>query len=308
MRTRIFMTVVFTLLLAMPARPYTFNFTSGQHDHWATTPHYVINDNVGSNISGNNLRSVVTVIQSAFATWAQAPNSAAMAVSDGVNRSAGINNNDHLNTICFTCQGDFSKDSSTLAVTSTSTQTSGNVGAIVDADIAFNPSKNFTTDATASGQTGQDLETVAVHEIGHFFGLSHSGVVRAIMFPFAPPVERSLSYDDVAIISQLYPGSMTVPTTSISGTVRLNNNPVFGAHVFAESQTNALAFPSSVRKTPISALTDTNGNYTISGVPNDTYMVTAEPLDEPMSNSDIADYSKSFGRTAVDTNFTTRSH
>jgi hypothetical protein len=128
------------------------------------------------------------------------------------------------------------------------------------------------------------------------------------MFPFAPPLERTLGYDDVAAISTLYPGAITVPTNSISGTVRLNGAPVFGAHVFAESQTNALPFPSAIRKSPISALSDTSGNYVIAGVPNDTYMVTAEPLDEPMSNSDISDYSKSFGKTAVDTNFNTRWH
>jgi hypothetical protein len=110
------------------------------------------------------------------------------------------------------------------------------------------------------------------------------------------------------VISQLYPGAVTVPTTSISGTVRLSGSPVFGAHVFAESQTNALSFPSKIRKTPISALTDQNGTYTIAGVPDDTYLVVAEPLDGPMSNSDIADYSKAFGKTAVETNFTTRWH
>jgi hypothetical protein len=304
---RIFLVALIALLLAMPARPYTFNFTNGQHDHWTTTPHFRINPATGSNISGTGSRSVTAVIQSAFANWAGAPNSAANAVFDGPT-SAQLSSTDGQNTICFTCQGDFSKDSSTLAVTITSTQTSGNPGALIDADTAFNPSKNFTTDATLPGQTGQDLETVAVHEIGHFFGLSHSGVVKAVMFPFAPPVERSLGYDDVAIISQLYPGAISVPTTSISGTVRLNGSPVFGAHVFAESQTNALSFPSSIRKTPISALTDPNGSYTIAGVPNDTYMVVAEPLDGPMSNSDIADYSKAFGKAAVDTNFTTRWH
>jgi hypothetical protein len=301
MKTRIFLIALMALLLAMPARPYTFNFTNGQRDHWMTTPHYVINTARGSNISG--ARSVTDVTQSAFATWAGAPNAAVTAIFDGTT-SAGINNNDGKNVVCFTCSGDFSKDSSTLAVTTTSTQTSGNVGALIDADIAFNPSKSFSTD----NSSGQDLETVVVHEVGHFFGLSHSGVVRAVMFPFAPPLERTLGYDDVAAISTLYPGAITVPTNSISGTVRLNGAPVFGAHVFAESQTNALPFPSAIRKSPISALSDTSGNYVIAGVPNDTYMVIAEPLDEPMSNSDISDYSKSFGKTAVDTNFNTRWH
>jgi hypothetical protein len=80
--------------------------------------------------------------------------------------------------------------------------------------------------------------------------------------------------------------------------------------VVAESQTNFEPngmTSANVRKTPISALTDPSGNYSIL-VPDDTYAVFAEPLDDPMSNGDIPDYATSFGRSAVQTNFTTRFH
>lgn len=301
---RLLLVIAVCGLLALPARPYTFNFTSGAKDHWFTTPTYFVHTDVGSNITGTGVRSVTQVIQSAFGTWASAPNAAATATYGGAT-SAGINSTDHVNIVCFTCTGDFSKDSSTLAITTTSTIDTGpTAGSITDADIAFNPSRNFSTDNSGN----QDLETVAVHEIGHFFGLGHSGVVRAVMFPFAPSFERTLGYDDVAAVSVLYPGSISVPVHNVSGTVRLNGGAVFGAHVYAESQTNALPFASTVRKTPISALTDPNGNYTIQGVPNDSYLITAEPLDLPVSNSDIPDYPKAFGKTTVDTNFTTRWH
>jgi hypothetical protein len=291
-------------LLAMPAQPYTFNFTAGAKDHWFAIPTYFVRTDFGSNITGTGSRSVTAVIQSAFATWANAPNSAALANYGGAT-SSGLNSTDHINVVCFTCTGDFSKDSSTLAVTITSTVDSGpSAGSITDADIAFNPSRNFSTDNSAN----QDLETVAVHEIGHFFGLAHSGVVKAVMFPFAPSLERTLGYDDVAVISVLYPGAIAVPVQNISGSVKLNGAAVFGAHVYAESQTNALPFSASIRKTAISALTDTNGNYMIQGVPNDSYLIVAEPLDLPMSNSDIPDYPRAFSRGAVDTNFTTRWH
>jgi hypothetical protein len=298
---RLAVVIALCALLAMPARPFTFNFTSGAKDHWASLPNYIVQSNPGTNITGTGARTVTAVIQSAFSTWANSPNAAALASFAGNTTSPSLNSTDHLNTICFTCTGDFSKDSSTLAVTITSTD---NTAAITDADIAFNPARNFSTDNSGN----QDLETVAVHEIGHFFGLAHSGVVRAVMFPFAPPFERTLGYDDEAAISVLYPGAFFVPVQNISGTVRLNGAAIFGAHVYAESQTNQLPFPASIRKTPISALTDTNGNYMIQGVPNDSYLIVAEPLDLPMSNSDIPDYSKAFGRTSVDTNFTTRWH
>ena len=297
---RLALIVALCTLLAMPAQPYTFNFTAGARDHWFSTPTFFVRTDVGSNITGTGARSVTAVIQSAFATWANAPNAAAVATFGGAT-STGLNSTDHVNVVCFTCTGDFSKDSSTLAITITSTDTSAS---ITDADTAFNPSRNFSTDNSAN----QDLETVAVHEIGHFFGLAHSGVVKAVMFPFAPSLERTLGYDDVAAISVLYPGSISVPVQNISGTVKLNGAAVFGAHVYAESQTNALPFSGSIRKTAISALTDTNGNYVIQGVPNDSYLIVAEPLDLPMSNSDIPDYPRAFSRGAVDTNFTTRWH
>jgi hypothetical protein len=288
-------------LLVMPAQPYTFNFTSGIKDHWASPPSYIVQTTPGANVTGTGSRSVTAVIQSAFSTWANSPNAAAVATFAGNTNSPTLNSTDHVNTVCFTCSGDFSKDSSTLAVTITSTDNSAN---LTDADIAFNPGRNFSTDNSGN----QDLETVAVHEIGHFFGLAHSGVVKAIMFPFAPSLERTLSYDDVAAISVLYPGTISVSVQNISGTVRLNGAGVFGAHVYAESTTNSTPFPAGIRKTPISALTDPNGNYTIQGVPNDAYLISAEPLDLPVSNSDIPDYGKAFNKTAVDTNFTTRWH
>lgn len=303
---RFFATMIACLLLSTSLRPYTFNFTNGpaNRDRWLSPPAYLVQPTAGSNISGTAVRSVTATIQSAFASWAAAPNASAVATYNGPATSPVISGSDRINTICFTCTGDFSQESSTLAITTTTTSTGANPGQLLDADIAFNPSRNFSTD----GSGNQDLETVAAHEIGHFFGLSHSGVVRAVMYPFAPNMERRLGYDDVAGISSLYPGSVTVPTTSISGNVRLAGGGVFGAHVYAESQTDLEPFPASIRKTPISALTDTNGAYIILGVPNDAYRVTAEPLNLPVESSDVPDYPPTYNRTSVQTNFTTRWH
>jgi matrixin len=180
------------------------------------------------------------------------------------------------------------------------------VGQLLDADILFNPKINFST----AGGSNQDLQTVSTHEVGHFFGLSHSAVVRAMMFPFAPSLLTTLSYDDVAGISTLYPaGSPVVPTTNISGTVRLNNAAVFGAHVFADSQTQADPFGGfNIRKTPIGTLTLPDGTYSIQGVPADVYRIAAEPLDLPVENGDVSGYASAFGQGAVQTNFTTRWH
>ncbi|KAL2505102.1 Matrixin family protein [Abeliophyllum distichum] len=50
-----------------------------------------------------------------------------------------------------------------------------------------------------------DLETVALHEIGHLLGLGHSSVQDAIMFPGIPPgVSKNLHADDIEGIKALY--------------------------------------------------------------------------------------------------------
>ena len=64
------------------------------------------------------------------------------------------------------------------------------LGQILDADIYFNPSDSNTAYATpqalAANPKAYDLESLLTHELGHFFGFSHSAVWSAIMFPFAP--------------------------------------------------------------------------------------------------------------------------
>ena len=50
-----------------------------------------------------------------------------------------------------------------------------------------------------------DLETVALHEIGHLLGLEHSSDSNAIMFPTYSGVRRSLGQDDLDGIRRLYP-------------------------------------------------------------------------------------------------------
>ena len=83
---------------------------------------------------------------------------------------------------------------------------------------------------------------------------------------------------------------------------------MFGAHVFANSTTTTNAYGGfNIRKSPIGILTLTDGSYTISQVPPDSYLVIAEPLDLPVSNSDVS-WAAEFGKGAVQTNFTTRWH
>jgi predicted Zn-dependent protease len=49
-----------------------------------------------------------------------------------------------------------------------------------------------------------DLESVALHEMGHLLGLGHSTDQNAAMYPYWAGVRRNLNQDDVDGIMALY--------------------------------------------------------------------------------------------------------
>jgi hypothetical protein len=56
---------------------------------------------------------------------------------------------------------------------------------------------------TGAGSTF-DVETVALHEIGHLLGLNHSSVAGSVMFPSYGGVRRALTQDDIDGVRRLY--------------------------------------------------------------------------------------------------------
>ncbi|MBV9085972.1 MAG: matrixin family metalloprotease, partial [Acidobacteriaceae bacterium] len=268
-----------------------------------------------ANIKDQGTRSAAAVMQASFATWTSAPGVLLSAVR-GPDDNTTVSPTTSENLIAFSCTGsncDFNTDG-TLAVTITNTDNRGN---ITSANIFFNQKQSFTT-VSANASQEQDMQTVATHEVGHFFGMDHSGIVGAIMFPIAPTLETTLSDDDVAGISSLYPassdgGSPQCPsgTARISGTVKLNGSAVFGAHVFAEPVNGTAGFGGSIRQSAVGTLTLPDGTYQIACLPVGSYVVTAEPLDGPETNSDVG-WAGSGGvfssPSSVQTNFTTRWH
>ena len=181
----------------------------------------------------------------------------------------------------------------TLAATTFTVDTTD--GHILESDIFFNSA--FPWSVAESGVADRfDVESIAVHEIGHLLGLSHSAMgetemiaggrrviaAESVMFPIAfsrgNVAGRALKADDVAGISDIYgTAAFTREFGSISGRVTKNGQGVKGAHV--------VAFSTQSGKLVGGFTLSATGDFVIAGLAAGTYILRAEPLDDGDVNS-----------------------
>lgn len=202
--------------------------------------------------------------------------------------------------------------------------TSSFTGQILEADIEFanNGQATFATPgALASHSSSYDLESILIHEIGHFLGLEHSPIWRAVMSPFAPapgtywgprptPTEPDapLRDDDRTGLRVLYPDpNDTTDVGAITGRV-VPANPIslagisqpaageyvtgiYGASVVAvDAQTGQIVAGAiagwscpSASGTPVF-----DGTYTIARLPlGRSYNLYIEPLNSVVSPTNL---------------------
>jgi hypothetical protein len=98
------------------------------------------------------------------------------------------------------------RDRNTLAVTWYNTSTR-------EADVAMNTRMKWFIDSGS----GYDIMTVALHELGHVSGLSHSDVDGAVMEAYYGGVRQSPTADDIAGIIAIY-GAGPTPTPTPTAT------------------------------------------------------------------------------------------
>jgi hypothetical protein len=266
---------------------------------WRTTPvRYFVADRGVPGVSPGDLR---VVLERAFSTWAEVPTSSISYVFSGFT-SAVPNDDDGQSTVGFLPRPDLDR-----VLGSTSFLVDGETGELLESDIFFNSA--FGWSVMPGGEAGRfDLESIALHEIGHLNGLGHSAIgeteraagggrrvigAETVMFPvaFGPgsTADRILRSDDVAGISDLYPEpGFNDETGSISGRITRNGQGVFGAHIVAfHLQTGALVGNFSL---------NAQGQFSIAGLEPGPHIVRVEPLDD----ADIDGFFTDDGRVDVD--------
>ena len=251
---------------------------------WGRTIRFVVTSRDVPGVSPTQLRLVMDRV---FQTWREVPHvGEGITVEFGGFTNAEPGADDGQSVIGFRARPELDR---TLGAASF--EFNDQTGELLASDIFFN--STFDWSVASAGQTGRfDVESVALHESGHFLGLGHSLLgetelqsngrrtvlaKRAVMFPISYGsgiiLDRALHDDDRAGLTDIYSNTASNRALgSISGRVILNGSGVFGAHVMA-FHTGTGAMIGSY------ALSD-DGTFVISSLEPGTYVVRAEPLDD----------------------------
>jgi uncharacterized protein (TIGR03437 family) len=231
----------------------------------------------------------VNAIGAALATWSGVPTSAVRFLAQ--RSTAAVNNaSDRQHVMVFSDTPDIrSILGDAVAITAIYYVVAD--GAITDTDIIFNPRYTFST--TFADDT-MDLQSVVTHELGHALGANHTNVLGAAMFQSGLAnnnCQASLSSDDIAFVSSLYPASGGNGFATVAGRAAIEGGqPLRGGMVTALNPANG------VTVSGFTSLAD--GSFRFQAPVGD-YLLYVEPLGGYVSPGNL--YVPA--GVAVDTNF-----
>jgi hypothetical protein len=249
---------------------------------WGDFPiRYFVTDRSAPGVSAPQMQQAIA---RALASW-QAVDTAQISSEFVGFTTANPVSNDGRTTLGFVNRPDLDR---VLGATSFTLDTV--TGDVIESDIFFN--SRFEWSVAANGEANRfDLESIAVHEVGHLLGLAHSALgetevrpggrrvlgAEAVMFPVAFSAGtiqgRAIKADDIAGLSDIYPSdAFRQNTGSVSGKVTKSGQGVIGAHVTAFN-------PKTGRLVAGFSLSD-DGSYTIAGLEPGPHVLRVEPLDD----------------------------
>jgi Matrixin len=166
--------------------------------------------------------SVPPLVLSAFKAWTSASigcntnwNSVPAGTFSTPVGKAAVNGTDHANNVIWLTGANWTHLANELALTTTTYFTSTHE--IFDADMEFN---NNVVWSTSIAPGTYDIESVLVHEAGHFLGLNHTSTSASpVMYPFVPQgtakrVLTTIDEDDVCAVYPGQAGGQGVPCTA----------------------------------------------------------------------------------------------
>jgi hypothetical protein len=234
--------------------------------------------------SSTNATAELEAVRAAFDQWLSVPGTRLRFEEGGlVSGGADVNTSDQTNLIFWAkrstfVNGDRDNISGSLAVTYPRLL-ENNV--LAEADIVLNGVEfAWFADFKSTNNTDRFVESVVLHEIGHFLGFDHSPVGGATLFPRGLAginAQAGLSSDDIAAVRTLYsaPGA-SAAWAFLRGRATIDALGVFGAAVVAEDSAGNIASGS---------ITDVNGSFELPSLPPGRYLVRVTPLDAPSNNS-----------------------
>ena len=260
---------------------------------WSRTPvRWFVTDRAATGVSSSDFQAAMT---RAFATWQAVPTASIDFQFVGFT-SAHPSDDDGMNVLGFQDRPELER-----VLGQTEFTVDRRNGDLVETDIFFNATFNWSV-ATPGAAGRFDLESVALHEVGHLLGLGHSALGEtelmpnnrrrviasgAVMFPIAlgtgNTADRQLQPDDLAGVSDIYPaGTHRANTGAARGRVLMNGRPIFGAHIVAYNPgTGDLIAGFTVNE---------EGEFELTGLAPGPHVIRVEPLDD-------ADIESFFGRS-----------
>jgi hypothetical protein len=246
------------------------------------------------NVPGVTAQQLQQAVDRAFRTWAGV-SGVTIGAEFGGFTSVEPHTDDFISVIGFRSQPD---DDRTLGAATHEVDEA--TGQLIASDIFLNAI--FEWSVAGNGEAGRfDVESIALHEIGHLLGLGHSMLGEtevqqgggrrvlgkgAVMFPIAYGrgniEDRTLEADDIAGIVDSYGSNASLSDLgAISGRVTLDGRGVFGAHIDAVNASTGEVVGGF-------SLTE-DGEFVIASLKPGLYIVRVEPLDDADLDSVFGD-------------------